>query len=153
MYIRDISQADIDRARELRAKKVRWHEIGKQIGCATETIRRRVEPEFDEACRKRYAERARNRSLAGAAAPPDSRAAIPKEAQELPEPRHTAQRRVDLVFQNRMHRAIAIGTERASVGVDKRPSSPDGRYIPVTRAYISPGSSPGAQCAELGEGK
>jgi hypothetical protein len=146
---KEISAADLDLARSLRASNMPWRDVGKRLGCACETIRRKLDPEFNAHCflrrvERRHREALLNNSLVGVV--------IKKPApDDQSDTRYNAHRRADIAFQLSMKRAIASGEETASIGIDKRPSSPDARYTPSRGLALSSGSVMGSSagmCAE-----
>lgn len=150
---------EIARSRLLYAEGWAWQRIAQDIKCDAGTIRRAIDPKWDETRRgiqrilnKRYKEAQAARRADQQAMKVRRRLDLNPGRLATTETNETNKRaiRENDAFRRAMLHALHSKQERCPVGVDTRPSSPDGRFHPAR--YIptfSSTGSPAGMCAEL----
>lgn len=153
-----LTDAEVAEAEILHDQGMSWNALGRMFNCDSETVRRLIDPQYfitgrgraiRENQRKRE-ERARLRAQGVKVEDPENEIGgrCTTEANE----RHKRAIRQNEKFTDAMMLALSSKRERCPIGVDKRPSSPDGRYHPAR--YIPTvsltGSSAG-MCSDLSD--
>lgn len=151
-----LSEQDIAQGRILHGQGVSWKRIGEALKCDAETIRRVIDPDYDK--RGRGLVRVHNRKIR------EERALLQSMWIEPPlddvagrsttDTNEATKRAIrgNERFRRAMLLALHSKKERCPVGVDTRPSSPDGRFRPAR--YIpqfSSTGSPAGMCADLSD--
>lgn len=160
-----LSAEQVEAGRRMREEHgTSWYRIGRTLGCEPKTIRRALDPTFDE--RMRVARNLRRKTL-------DAKRGIdvkarcaefrPKRSFKRPQRKLadyesiteevTARRRAtkqDIAFIDAMTKAVRMERETCPIGVDTRPSTHDPKFVPARgNALMSVTGSHAQMCADF----